>query len=277
MPKRKEKLRLPTDLLGIKPGTYDPNRSDSNLVAALGPTSNQIRRVINRLGPRKRDTELPDILAQQIVEAGVSAFYQSRKDYGKYRKEGSTVDLYIAAANHSIHMVSINLMTGIPFDDICSVLKKKLEQDSTFLVSISLLNPWKNKLMAVLSPVLDMGTQILAESITISLSKLVKLKRALSKQAQDRFEIRAHNVIPFGSAIIIDGFTERGKIQIETKPYKTPLGKSFAFEISNRGHNELFITLRDSYLQLIADGETYECILKSLGYKNWGNTKNEKT
>jgi hypothetical protein len=163
-------------------------------------------------------------------------------------------------------MVSINLMTGIPFDDICCVLRSKLGQNSTFSVLISLLNPWKNELMVALSPVLDTDSKRLAESIRISVSKLVELKQALPKRAQKRFEIRVHNAIPFGSAIIIDGYTEKGKIQIETKPYKVPIGRSLAFEISNRqGNNELFITLRDAYIRLIKEGETYESILKLLG------------
>ena len=271
MPKSKEKLHLPTDLLGITPATYDPNRSDTNQLAAVGPASNQIRRLINRQGRRrKKEAELPDIIVQQIVEAGVTAFYQSRKDYGKYRTNASTIDSYVATANHTLHMVSINLMTGLPFDDLCSVLEKKLERDSNFSVTISLLNPWKHELMIALSPVLNMESEKLAESITSTLSELSKLKQRISKQAQDRFEIRAHNAVPFGSAIIIDGNTERGKIQIETKPFKAPLRKSFAFEISNQGHNELFITLRDSYFRLIAEGATYEPILELIGRKSSG-------
>ena len=271
MPKSKEKLHLPTDLLGIKSGIYDPNRSDANLLAALGPASNQIRRSINRQGlRRKKEARLSNIVVQQIIEAGVTAFYQSRKDYGKYRADASTIDSYVATANHSVHMVSINLMTGLPFDGLCSALEKKLEQNSTFSVSISLLNPWKNELMLALSPVLDIEPEKLAESITSTLSELSKRKQRISKQAQNRFEIRAHNAVPFGSAIIIDGNTARGKIQIETKPFKAPLRKSFAFEISNQGYNELFITLRDSYFRLIAEGVTYESMLELLGRKSSG-------
>jgi predicted nucleotide-binding protein len=269
MPKSEEKLHLPTDLMGIKPGIYDPDRSDANLVAALGPVSNQIRRSIKRQGLcEKKENEVPNVLVQQIVEAGLTAFYQSRKDYGKYRADTGTIDTYVATANNSVHMISINLMTGIPFDDLCNVLEKKLKQNSTFTVSISLLNPWKHELMLALSPALNMESEKLAESIKISLSELSKLKQRMSNQIQDRFEIRVHNTIPLGSAIIIDGNTGRGKIQIETKAFKAPLRKSFGFEISDQVNNELFKTLRDGYFHLIAEGATYESILELSGHKS---------
>lgn len=42
-------LRLPTDLLGAVPMTFNASRSDKNLVAALGPAASQLRRVWDKL------------------------------------------------------------------------------------------------------------------------------------------------------------------------------------------------------------------------------------
>jgi tetratricopeptide (TPR) repeat protein len=42
-------LHLPTDLLGITPGIYNPNREDGRLQAATGPACNQIREAMKKL------------------------------------------------------------------------------------------------------------------------------------------------------------------------------------------------------------------------------------
>tara|TARA_R110002020_G_scaffold346625_5_gene560480 strand:+ start:709 stop:1758 length:1050 start_codon:yes stop_codon:yes gene_type:complete len=44
VPRTIQKLHLPTDLLGVTPGTYDNIREDNNLQASLGPFCNQVRK-----------------------------------------------------------------------------------------------------------------------------------------------------------------------------------------------------------------------------------------
>jgi hypothetical protein len=65
LPKDHNDFRLPTDLLGITPATFDAKRSDGNLQAALGPTCNKIRTVIAKLGILKRIPALPTGVAEQ--------------------------------------------------------------------------------------------------------------------------------------------------------------------------------------------------------------------
>lgn len=44
-------VRLPTDLLGIIPLTFNSSRVDRNLIAALGPAANQLRRTWGAMAP----------------------------------------------------------------------------------------------------------------------------------------------------------------------------------------------------------------------------------
>jgi predicted nucleotide-binding protein len=46
VPQGTKKSRIPTDLVGITPGSYDAKREDRNHQAALGPFCNHIRRAL---------------------------------------------------------------------------------------------------------------------------------------------------------------------------------------------------------------------------------------
>lgn len=45
-----QSFHLPTDLLGMTPVTFDPNRQDNNLSAALGPACNKITKALRKYG-----------------------------------------------------------------------------------------------------------------------------------------------------------------------------------------------------------------------------------
>lgn len=58
-PRQSEPLHLPSDLLGLAPLTYATDRSDRNLVAALGPAANRVRRAIRDQMAAQETTTLP--------------------------------------------------------------------------------------------------------------------------------------------------------------------------------------------------------------------------
>lgn len=45
-------FHMPTDLLGITPANYQSDRTDENLVAALGPACNRVQRAVKKFGRR---------------------------------------------------------------------------------------------------------------------------------------------------------------------------------------------------------------------------------
>lgn len=51
-----ESLHLPTDLLGLTPALYEPNRQDENLRAALGPACSKMTKAFGKLGRLKADS-----------------------------------------------------------------------------------------------------------------------------------------------------------------------------------------------------------------------------
>jgi hypothetical protein len=53
-------LSVWNDLAGITLAQFDASRPDGNVMAALGPACNQIRRTIRRLGPRQAKTSVAD-------------------------------------------------------------------------------------------------------------------------------------------------------------------------------------------------------------------------
>ena len=65
LPKDHNDFRIPTDLMGITPGTFDSNRLDKNIQAALGPACNKIRSAINKLGVVKRTPVIRDNVPEQ--------------------------------------------------------------------------------------------------------------------------------------------------------------------------------------------------------------------
>jgi len=193
-----------------------------------------------------------------VFEAGITAFYPSRDYYAVFRRDALTIDRYISTAEHSLVMVSINLMTGLPFNDLCACLQRKLGGPTEkFSATLSLLDPGRRDLMSVTAPILNKDAHELADSIRRSLRDLLHFKQTLDGEARSRLDIRLHPALPFGSAILLDHAHPNGRIQIETKPYKVGVQRSIAFEVTRRSDsNILFDVLSTAYGMLLDDGHS---------------------
>jgi len=75
VPRTVDKLHLPTDLLGITPGTYDNTRDDGNLLASLAPFCNEVRTYLkNFLIENIQDIQNEPLFIKTIVIERKSAW-----------------------------------------------------------------------------------------------------------------------------------------------------------------------------------------------------------
>jgi hypothetical protein len=59
LPDNQPNFRLPSDLLGLTPLTYESERQDENWTAAVGPAAHQLRQVMKRLGKKANSSAAP--------------------------------------------------------------------------------------------------------------------------------------------------------------------------------------------------------------------------
>jgi uncharacterized protein len=222
----------------------------------------KVKRMLNSSSNEDQYIQKPDrenlISDYLIYETGLTAFIPSRDHYRKHRGDSGSIHTYINSAKQTLEMVSITLLKGINFENLRVVLERKLEdRESQFRVTISFLNPEMDYLISSLAPVFERSKEEVFKDINDGISRLREVKGCLSSSAQKRFDIRVHNAIPFGSAIIIDGDDDlNGRIQIETKVYKAPYDSSFAFEVMRTKKDGYYDTLLKGYRDLMTDGES---------------------
>jgi hypothetical protein len=116
VPAGAERLRIPTDLTGVAPGTYDPRRRGRYLKAALGPFCNQVREVMKRMR-RKRQARakvrarLPQLKGLSIY----GAFYGA----GRHRinvKDPVLTELHRYGSAYVGNQLAEDPCPGIPKD-----------------------------------------------------------------------------------------------------------------------------------------------------------------
>jgi hypothetical protein len=111
VPKSNHDLRIPTDLTGITPGKFNPERSDGNLAAAFGPFCSDVRRQI-RAGRRvplktRRTKKRPSAPSKGLFIR--TAFY-GIKDHSV----DVTAHVRAAVKNGKLHIYAGNQIAGDP-------------------------------------------------------------------------------------------------------------------------------------------------------------------
>jgi hypothetical protein len=197
--------------------------------------------------------ELSAVLSDVLSSENITGFFPGRKYYATRGAQGSRIDGYVATAKKSVVMISVNLMTGLPFDDITAEFGRLVRRSPPVKVTVSLLDPSCTHIMKTVAPTLGGNGATLAANIRDSLEKLRAFKLALPARSRNRFIVRTHKMLPGSSAILLDHSQPEGRIQLETKPYRSGLQQSFAFEVA--AGSEFYKTLVDSYVQLLADSD----------------------
>lgn len=66
-------MHIPTDLIGITPGTFEPNRTDGNLNAAVGTFCTQVMSQVNKIGPEKTFNEIFELMEKinPVINANI--------------------------------------------------------------------------------------------------------------------------------------------------------------------------------------------------------------
>ncbi|WP_167591735.1 nucleotide-binding protein [Jiella endophytica] len=76
LPRHVKSLRLPTDLLGLVPLTYNADRSDRNLLAGVGAACNQLRRMFREMGLRRPQAPVDAKVQSGDARGRDLAFYE---------------------------------------------------------------------------------------------------------------------------------------------------------------------------------------------------------
>lgn len=196
------------------------------------------------------------LLYWSLSSIGMTRFHRSREDYKKYRKGGKTIGGYVSTATSSLKIISFSLVTGIQYQELSKALETLVHREHPVTVDISLLDPRKNELTRAIAPAYDKNADAFSADIYTAIDNLFRLKNGLKTDARSRLRIYIHKAVPFGSAILIDHEDEKnGRIQIETKGYKSGLDLSWGFELRAGGKHSLYKTLVCAYTQLIQDGQ----------------------
>ena len=194
-------------------------------------------------------------LQKRLKSAGLTNFFSSRSDFGRYRGAPRLID-YLSLAKESVDVAAYWMAHGNEAEGIADGIAKLVQPPQKIKVTIAIIDPTAIYIDELAS-YLNIEAKELKLRIESSLNNLYKAREKLSIEEKNRFRIKVYKTIPIASVIMIDGETNYGRIQLDFRPYKVPRHYSFAFEFSGRG-NYLYDLCRNAWKKLIDDASDYE-------------------
>lgn len=150
IPRNSENLRLPTDLIGLAPGTYDSNRVDGNLKAATGVFCNQVRLKMKTFSIR-------NLKGLDQEEDNVLKILRDRKPYWAYYFACQMLDNKIDRINKRFGSLSKGF---IPFE------KESVTGEEFFLFFSDSLSTHQHLLQVIMNSAEELSNAILAKDET---------------------------------------------------------------------------------------------------------------
>ncbi|WP_161808455.1 TIR domain-containing protein, partial [Methyloglobulus morosus] len=121
-------IKLPSDMFGLKPASYNSNRSDKNITAALSPVATEILRKIESLGKRKQSDET-------ALEVGIrSCYFRSKRTSFHLPLAKAVERVYLLGASLVKFAVEIQELDSLTAHDFKVILPDPLE--------INLIEKW---------------------------------------------------------------------------------------------------------------------------------------
>lgn len=200
----------------------------------------------NKLVINEKNKKLLE-LGMKMDEQGLTAFHFSRDDYGR------TLASFIDGATQSITIVSISLKNTHDEGKLTDIFRKKLAQNPTFKIEVSLVNPNNASLVKVASDTLNVKKEYLQTEIKGMISELGECYLSLHPSERTRFKIMHHDCFPMGSVVMLDATPTGGIIQVETKLYKTARSESFGFQITKE--SKFYKTNYSAWNRIISDSK----------------------
>jgi patatin-like phospholipase/acyl hydrolase len=185
--------------------------------------------------------------------ANLQTFVPARSYYKDLRGGRDSITAYISKAESSLQLVAVNLMTGDTLESILETFRTLITRPAAPVrVVLSLLDPTQQHLIKTIAPNLNLDPRQVTDQINRLIARALAFHRSLDPAIQSMFELHCHASLPSASTIMIDVERKDGVIQLETKAYSRPTIEAFGFEIGYG--SELFNSLKNGYLKLIADG-----------------------